>query len=114
MNKNLEEPIANIDQCYANEEVIHKFGVFSKDSRDNQSHYDLYSKDYDMMQSATGFNDPYELVKVFMELGLAKDLKIIDFGCGTGLLGEYLQKGGYQNTYGIDGSKDMLTIANTK
>ncbi len=43
-----------------------------------------------------------------------KDSKIIDFGCGTGLLGEYLKQGGFQECYGIDGSSDMLKIAISK
>ena len=38
----------------------------------------------------------------------------MDFGCGTGLMGAELKKAGYTNVYGIDGSPDMLAIADTK
>ena len=38
----------------------------------------------------------------------------MDFGCGTGLMGIELKKVGYKNIYGIDGSAEMLAIADTK
>ena len=69
----------------------------------------------------SGFNDPFELAKSAIEkIGqegqlLAKpDARIMDFGCGTGLMGLELQKVGYTNIYGIDGSAQMLAIADTK
>lgn len=42
------------------------------------------------------------------------DAKIIDFGCGTGLMGIELKKRGFSNIYGLDGSQDMLNIAKEK
>ena len=67
------------------------------------------------MQKATGFNDPYELAKCFVNtLNLPLDAKIIDFGCGTGLCGDYLHQAGYRNLYGLDGSKEMLEVAKSK
>ena len=68
-----------------------------------------------MMQKATGFNDPYELVKCFVQnIQLNLESKVIDFGCGTGLCGQYLKQAGFTNIYGLDGSPDMLKIANEK
>ena len=41
-----------------------------------------------------------------------KDLKIMDFGCGSGLSGQVLKdKYGYDNLTGLDVSEDMLNIA---
>lgn len=41
--------------------------------------------------------------------------KLLDFGCGTGLLGLELQKVGYtKNIFGIDGSSEMLERARGK
>jgi len=60
-------PKADLARCYQNEEIIHAFGVFSFDQRENAIHYDKYSTEYDNMQSMTGFNDPYEIVKVSLE-----------------------------------------------
>ena len=61
----------------------------------------------------TGFNDPYELTKIvaqhFGNIG-----KVIDFGCGTGLCGDELQKAGFKDIYGVDGSPDMLKVALSK
>jgi hypothetical protein len=37
------EPSADMDKCYANEKMIHDFGVFSFDQKENSVHYDKYS-----------------------------------------------------------------------
>ena len=67
------------------------------------------------MQKATGFNDPFELAKCLVEkICLPFNAKIIDFGCGTGMCGEYLIQAGFSDIYGIDGSKDMLEVARGK
>ena len=39
---------------------------------------------------------------------------MLDFGCGTGLMGIELKKAGYTNIYGIDGSPKMLEKADSK
>ena len=81
-------------------------------------HYNHYSSKYDGMQEMSGFNDPFEIAKVTVEkLGqegqpLANhEVKLMDFGCGTGLMGAELKKAGYTNIYGLDGSPQMLEIA---
>ena len=87
----LVEPVADLKTCEAHSEAIHSFGVFSQDQKENSIHYDKYSNLYDTMQKATGFNDPFELAKCLVEkVGLPLDAKITDFGCGTGMCGEYL------------------------
>lgn len=69
----------------------------------------------------SGFNDPFELAKAAIEkLGqegqplASSETRILDFGCGTGLMGIELKKAGYTNVYGIDGSAEMLAIADSK
>lgn len=42
------------------------------------------------------------------------DVKIIDFACGTGLIGQKLQEYGFTNITGIDISPGMLEIASEK
>ena len=84
----LIEPKSDIDRCHQWTEDIHDFGVFTFEQKRNAEHYDFYSGKYDAMQEMTGFNDPYELVKLMIEHGVPRDAKIIDFGCGTGLTGE--------------------------
>ena len=40
--------------------------------------------------------------------------KILDAGCGTGLVGEILNKNNFQNLIGVDFSQEMLNIAKQK
>jgi len=39
------------------------------------------------------------------------DVEILDFGCGTGLVGQCLNEMGYSNISGIDASEKMLELA---
>ena len=45
---------------------------------------------------------------------LAPTAEVIDFGCGTGLVGKYLTERGFKNVVGIDGSAGMLEKAREK
>ena len=42
------------------------------------------------------------------------DLKILDAGAGTGIIGEYLKQHGYTNVDALDISQEMLNIAKKK
>jgi len=50
-------------------------------------------------------------VKIFQEYIKDKSLRIIDVGCGTGLVGVELEKSGFSNFDGIDISQEMIDIA---
>ena len=50
-------------------------------------------------------------VQIFQEYIKDKTLRIIDVGCGTGLVGVELEKGGFSNFDGIDISQEMIDIA---
>ena len=54
------------------------------------------------------------IVKYLAEQNFSKESKIIDFGCGTGLVGVELTKNGFTNIVGIDGSQEMLEVAKSK
>jgi len=43
-----------------------------------------------------------------------EEVKIIDFGCGTGLVGKYLAGAGYKHIVGLDISPNMLEEASVK
>ncbi len=47
-------------------------------------------------------------------LGLPKDIKLIDLGCGTGELLRQLEQDGYTSLYGLDLSSSMIEVAKTK
>ena len=50
-------------------------------------------------------------VQIFQEYTKDKSLRIIDVGCGTGLVGVELEKDGFTNFDGIDISQEMIDIA---
>ena len=44
-------------------------------------------------------------------LGMDKDVEIVEFGAGGGILGEALTEQGFTNIVGLDGSAGMLAVA---
>ena len=50
-------------------------------------------------------------VQIFQEYMKDKSVRIIDVGCGTGLVGVELEKSGFINFDGIDISQEMIDIA---
>ncbi len=68
----------------------------------------IYDKDNDDL---LGTVSQPNSVQIFHKYIGDNNQKIIDVGCGTGLVGLELQKLGYVNFDGIDISKDMIDIA---
>ena len=56
------------------------------------------------------YTAPQETVSVLKKYSLKKNSKILDAGCGTGLVGIELKKYGYLNIDGVDFSQDMLDL----
>ena len=54
------------------------------------------------------------ITKYLVDKNFPKDSKIVDFGCGTGILGIELAKNGFSNIVGVDGSPEMLAVAKSK
>jgi predicted TPR repeat methyltransferase len=54
------------------------------------------------------------LAKQLQGLGYSKDAQILDFGCGSGMVGEELNKQGYTNIDGVDLSEELMAIAKEK
>ena len=83
-------------------------------------------KDKEMDEAYTGFafvydlfmdETPYEkwgafIEKSLKEYGIAQGI-VLDLGCGTGIMTEYLAKKGY-DMIGVDNSYDMLDVASKK
>jgi len=56
------------------------------------------------------YTAPQETVSVLRKYALNKNSKILDAGCGTGLVGIELKKYGYSNIEGVDFSQSMLDL----
>ena len=54
------------------------------------------------------------LTEKMKEFGFATDARILDLGCGTGMVAEHLQERGYNNIDGVDLAPDLLKIAKEK
>ena len=79
---------------------------------DSKLLYDEWANDYDNdLINEYGYIAPKLTVDKFKALVLKKNLKIIDVGCGTGLVGQELYENGYKNIDGYDISSAMLKIA---
>lgn len=79
---------------------------------DSKLLYDEWANDYDNdLINEYGYIAPKLTVDKFKALVLKKNLKIIDVGCGTGLVGQALYENGYKNIDGYDISPEMLKIA---
>jgi len=53
---------------------------------------------------------PQETVLILKKYAFNKNYKILDAGCGTGLVGIELKKYGYSNIEGVDFSQSMLDL----
>jgi len=56
------------------------------------------------------YTGPKESVNIFKKYALNKNIKILDAGCGTGLVGVELKKYNYLNIDGADLSKKLLDL----
>lgn len=59
---------------------------------------------------AWNYQAPQNTVKLFDQYTKNKDIKILDAGCGSGLVGLELQKYDYTNITGADFSQEMLNL----
>jgi len=72
---------------------------------------DRYDKDNDEL---LGTVSQPNSVNLLCGVSDDKNLEIVDIGCGTGLVGKFLQNKGYLYYDGLDISEEMLEIAKTR
>ena len=80
-------------------------------------HYNELCINYDDIYNKVGWPDPKkcaEFVNELSESSTKDTVKILDLGCGTGLVGEYLNELGFKNIDGVDASEGMLRLAEVK
>lgn len=76
--------------------------------RDWADHYD------DDIAGTLKFTGGIDIAKMLAQALPDKLTRIVDLGCGTGLVGAELQRLGYDDLDGIDLSREMLDVARSK
>ena len=77
--------------------------------------YDGWADRYDQeLLHDWGYTSPQMAVRLLLKSMNAKGLRVLDAGCGTGLVGELLKKSGVTAVCGIDYSPGMLEQARKK
>jgi SAM-dependent methyltransferase len=98
---------------------MNKNKKFSSTVNQLSLHYDLLVKKfgYDVKSSQQSNKETREkrLIQLTKYIEIKKDYSILDFGCGTGYLYEFLEKKNFKGKYlGIDISNEAITIAKKK
>ncbi len=79
---------------------------------DKQALFDDWASTYDQdLVDDLGYVADAEACRLFMSLVIDRQARILDAGCGTGLVGRRLKKAGYTNIHGNDYSEKMLDQA---
>jgi ubiquinone/menaquinone biosynthesis C-methylase UbiE len=83
-----------------------------KAGKEVEDYYDEWTVEnkYDKDMVDWNYSGPQETVALFAKHTPVKDIKILDAGCGTGLVGIELKKNGFQNFDGADFSQKMLDL----
>ena len=77
--------------------------------------YRHWAGDYDNdTQQVMGYVGPVVAARLLDAHVASKDCRVLDAGCGTGLVGEALQQLGYAHIDAMDFSEDMLSEAEKK
>jgi SAM-dependent methyltransferase len=80
-----------------------------------EAHYDAWAPDYDRdLLERCGYSAHVIAADAFAVANPDRHLRIIDIGCGTGLVGAELRRHGFTHIDGLDISADMLSQAAAK
>ena len=94
-------------------DVIDKLDIYKlKTSEELLKYYQNWTdkNKYNKDMVDWNYTAPQETVSVLKKYALNKNSKILDAGCGTGLVGIELKKYGYSNIDGVDFSQNMLDL----
>jgi len=67
---------------------------------------------YEICMNAMGFNDHHHIANsLAIKIGLDRKSKILDLGCGTGIMGRLLSPHGFTEIDGIDATGHFVTTS---
>lgn len=76
--------------------------------------YKNWAETYDQEIKKNLYSTPNRIASILAQTESNKGIKVLDYGCGTGLSGLALKKVGFRNLVGIDPSDEMLQKAEEK
>ena len=76
--------------------------------------YKNWAETYDQEIEKNLYSTPNRIASILAQTESNKGIKVLDYGCGTGLSGLALKKVGFRNLVGIDPSDEMLQKAEEK
>ena len=92
-------------------DVSNKVPIYKlKTTEEIMQHYDEWGDKYDQDMVDWNYTGPKETVSIFKKYAISKNIKVLDAGCGTGLVGIELKKFGYTHVDGADLSKKLLDL----
>ena len=94
------------------EEDLNKYHGFSQETI--KYHYNELASKYDDVLLTVGYPDPEQCAEMCAKYILNFDAPILDMGCGTGLVGQYLKEKGFTNITGVDASSEMIVKSEEK
>ena len=95
------------------QDIIDKLDIYKiKTSEELLKYYQNWTNNnkYNKDMIDWNYSAPQETVSILKKYALNKNSKILDAGCGTGLVGIELKKYGYSNIDGVDFSQNMLNL----
>jgi len=96
------------------------YNVCNKYNKDMAKvHFDFIASNYEGMYQRMGWPDPKMCAKMVNKYMMKhemnpSDVSVLDYACGTGLVGQYLSEYGIKNIDGVDISPNMLEEASEK
>jgi predicted TPR repeat methyltransferase len=98
-----------------NRKAIHERVLNASDKEELMVAYSEWAGRYDRdLLGEMGYVAPMIASKLLGDYLTGKGSRILDAGCGTGIVGECLRRGGYRNIEGLDYSQAMLEKARAK
>ena len=97
----------------AQKDVGNKIPIYKLKTTDEvMKYYDEWGikNKYDQDMIEWDYTGPKETVNTFIKYSKDKNIKILDAGCGTGLVGVELKRHNYLNIDGMDLSKKLLDL----